>query len=105
MLAPLLLIVGAWGLQYHRRGARLVLLMYAGLWIVGSVGVQLIDFIDYLAQSGLSTRQLFGMAAGRFDLAVYGLVYPVFVTVCLARPEIEDHFSEHRRGFSVLPNP
>src|SRR5687768_7096130 len=45
MLAPCWLVVGCWGFQQQRRWARPVLLTYAGMWIVGVFGGQVVEFI------------------------------------------------------------
>ena len=104
MVAPLLLVAGCWGFQQHRRWARPVLLTYAGMWIVGVFGAQGVQFIDTLsgAYGDLPFRQLFSMALGGLDLAVYASVFPVSVVLCLMRPEVRDHFPEFRTGFAPI---
>jgi hypothetical protein len=104
LLAPLLLVVGSWGLQQHRRWARPVLLTYAGMWIAGVFGAQVVRFIDTLsgAYGDLTFRQQFSAALGGFDLAVYASVFPVSLVLCLLRPEVRDHFPEYRAGFAPI---
>jgi hypothetical protein len=104
MVAPLLLIAGCWGFQHHRRWARPVLLTYAVLWIVAVFGVQLVQLIDTLsgAYGDLNFGQVFSIALGGFDLAVYASVFPVLLALCLLRPEIRDHFPEFRSGFAPI---
>ncbi len=104
MVAPPLLVAGCWGFQQHRRWARPVLLTYAGMWTVGVFGAQVVQFIDSLsgAYGDLTFRQLFSMALGGLDLAVYASVFPVSVVLCLLRPEVRDHFHEFRAGFAPI---
>jgi hypothetical protein len=103
-LSPLLLVAGCWGFQHHRPWARPVLLTYAGMWIAGIFGLQLVEFIETLsgAYGDLSFRQQLSMALGQFDLSVYSGVFPVSVVLCLARPEVRDHFPEFRSGFAPI---
>jgi hypothetical protein len=104
MVAPALLVAGCWGFQQHRRWARPVLLTYAGMWIVGVFGAQVVQFIDTLsgAYGDHTFRQLFSTALGGFDFALYASVFPALLVLCLLRPEVRDHFPEFRPGFAPI---
>ena len=104
MLAPLLLVAGCWGLGRHRSWARPVLLTYAGMWIAGVFGGQVVQFIDMLSgeYGELTFRQLCSMVLAGLDLAVYASVFPVSMVLCLLRPEVRDHFPEFRAGFAPI---
>jgi hypothetical protein len=104
LVSPLLLVAGCWAFQHHRRWARPVLLTYAGMWIAGVFGVQVVQFIEMLsgAYGDLTFRQQFGTALGGFDLSVYASVFPVSLVLCLTRPEVRDQFPEFRTGFAPI---
>jgi hypothetical protein len=104
MVAPLLLVAGCWGFQQHRSWARPVLLTYAGMWIAGVFGAQVVQFIDTLsgAYGDVTFRQLFSMALSGLDLAVYASVFPVSLVLCLLRPDVRDQFPEFRMGFGPI---
>jgi hypothetical protein len=104
LASPLLLVVGCWGFQRHRRWARTVLLTYAGTWITGLLGMQGVLFVDTLSGNfvGLTFMQRFSVAVGSFDLLVYASVYPALLVLCLMRREIRDRFPEFRTGFAPI---
>ena len=76
IISPLLLVIGCWGLQHHRRSARTVLLTYSALWIAGMIGTRIIVFVDMLIwlSSGSILARL-SVAAGMLDSTIYGSVF------------------------------
>jgi hypothetical protein len=103
IISPLLLVVGCWGLQHHRRWARTVLLTYSALLLAGMIGTRIIVFLDmrFWVQSGSILRRL-AVAAGTLDSTIYGSVFPVLVILFLMRPEMKANYPDIQSGFTPV---
>jgi hypothetical protein len=103
IISPLLLVIGCWGLQHHRRWARTVLLTYSALWVAGVIGTRAIVLLDtrFWLSSGSILRRL-SVAVGTLDSTIYGSAFPVLVILFLMRPEMRVNSLDLQSGFTPV---
>jgi hypothetical protein len=106
--AAVLLLIGTWGSQRHRRWGRPLLFASAALMIATILTNHVISMIGWMLLNyspGLVGLRRAASIAGDLNMAVYQSVFPVILILCLRRPELADTFPDPHRGFPPLFEP
>jgi hypothetical protein len=101
LMSELVLVVGAGAFHFRRSWARLLLLLYSGMFVGAMLGLMGSYFMDTLAsfRGRLHEFAILMFASGLVGEIVSASVFPAFLLLFLNRPEFKPTLAQPPGGF------